>query len=191
MSEGFFADVAVLVEGDDDRAAILGTAKAMGHDLESMGFAVIPCGGKTNLDRPSVIFRQLGIPVYLVWDGDKGESGAKPEENHRLLRLMGRDAEDWPCHVDDHFACFDRNLETTVRHEIGEEQFDQLLLDCQNGFCIPKKKHAIKNPAVIETIILKAEAIGCTSPTLKNIVARIINKGALNQVTMQKKRVVS
>jgi hypothetical protein len=63
MSEGFFADVVVLVEGEDDRAAILGVAKAMGHELESSGLSVIPCGGKTNLDRPSVTFQQWGIPV--------------------------------------------------------------------------------------------------------------------------------
>jgi putative ATP-dependent endonuclease of the OLD family len=45
MSEGFFADVAVLVEGEDDRAAILGAAKATkGLEMESEGFSVIPCG---------------------------------------------------------------------------------------------------------------------------------------------------
>ncbi|MEE9225742.1 MAG: ATP-dependent endonuclease [Bacteroidota bacterium] len=89
MSEGFFADVAILVEGEDDRAAILGAAKANGTDLESNGFSVIPCGGKTSLDRPASIFRQLGIPVYLIWDGDKESNDAKPEDNHRLLRLLG------------------------------------------------------------------------------------------------------
>ena len=46
MSEGFFADVAVLVEGEDDRAAVLGVGAALGHDLESMGCSVIPCGGR-------------------------------------------------------------------------------------------------------------------------------------------------
>lgn len=69
MNEGFFADVVVLVEGEDDRAAVLGVAKAMGHDLEGNGFSIIPCGGKSNIDRPYTIFRQLNIPVYAVWDG--------------------------------------------------------------------------------------------------------------------------
>ena len=86
MSEGFFADVAVLVEGEDDRAAILGAAKAKGTELESNGFSIIPCGGKTSIDRPATIFRQLGIPVYLIWDADKEANDAKPEDNHRLLR---------------------------------------------------------------------------------------------------------
>lgn len=65
MNEGFFADVAVLVEGEDDRAAIMGVGKAMGYDLEGNGFSVIPCGGKTNIDRPYIIFHTLGIPVYI------------------------------------------------------------------------------------------------------------------------------
>jgi hypothetical protein len=47
MNEGFFADVAILVEGEDDRAAILGIAIANGLELEGKGFSVIPCAGKT------------------------------------------------------------------------------------------------------------------------------------------------
>jgi putative ATP-dependent endonuclease of the OLD family len=90
MSEGFFADVAVLVEGEDDRAAILGAARVLGKDPESDGIAIIPCGGKTNLDRPAAIFRELGIPVYVVWDSDHGSDDARPEYNHLLLRLLGQ-----------------------------------------------------------------------------------------------------
>jgi hypothetical protein len=89
MSEGFFATTVVLVEGEDDRSAVLGMAQVMGYDLESLGFAVIPCGGKASIDRPAVIFRQLGIPVYLLWDSDKGHKNADPKHNNRLLRLMG------------------------------------------------------------------------------------------------------
>ena len=174
MSEGFFADTTILVEGEDDRAAILGVAKAMGYDIESMGFAVIPCSGKTNLDRPAVIFQQLGIPVYVIWDGDKGEKGPKPEENHFLLRLMGQAAEDWPAQIHDKFACFEKNMETTLRDEIGAAEFDQYLLDCQDGFCIPKKKHALKNPVVIETIIQRAKEEGRTCQTLECIVKKLI-----------------
>src|SRR5207245_4288685 len=71
LAEGFFADVVVLVEGENDRAAIVGTALTLHHDFDSLGVSVIPCGGKGSLDRPAVIFRELGIPVYVVWDGDK------------------------------------------------------------------------------------------------------------------------
>jgi len=174
MSEGFFADVVVLVEGEDDRAAILGTAKALGHDLDSMGFSVIPCGGKTNIDRPAAIFRQLGIPVYLIWDGDEGED-AKPEDNHRLLRLMGQEVQDWPCQVHDNYACFPKNMETTLREEIGPEDFDAWLVECQDDLCIPKKKHALKNPSIVSRIIQKAQQHGKRSQTLETIITRIIS----------------
>ncbi len=88
MNEGFFADLAVLVEGPEDRAAILGIATALGYDFESIGISVIPCMGKRNLDRPITIFRKLQIPVYAIWDGDYGTKGANAEDNHRLLRLF-------------------------------------------------------------------------------------------------------
>lgn len=174
MSEGFFAEVVVLVEGEDDRAAILGVAAAMGYDLESKGISVIPCGGKNNLDRPTAIFRNLEIPVYVVWDSDKGEEGAKPEDNHRLLRLMKQPVEDWPCQVHDQFACFECKLERTLQHEIGNTEFEQWLQECQTTFCIPRKKDAIKNPFVIAEIIRMAQQNSRRSVTLENIVNKIL-----------------
>jgi predicted ATP-dependent endonuclease of OLD family len=175
MSEGFFADVAILVEGEDDRAAILGAAKGTkGLELESEGFSVIPCGGKTNLDRPATIFHQLGIPVYIIWDGDKGDSEANPKDNRRLLRLMNQKEEDWPSKIEEYFACFEENIETTLCNEIGADYFEQCLTECREGFCIPKKKHAIKNPTVIATIIQKAQGQGRTSKTISNILEKIV-----------------
>ena len=176
MSEGFFADVAVLVEGEDDRAAILGVAKGtIGVELESEGFSVIPCGGKTCIDRPAAIFRQLEIPTYIIWDSDRhGKNNPKPEDNHRLLRLMGEPTEDWPAMVKDTFACFEDKLEKTLCEEIGPDYFEGCLTECRNGFCIEKRDHAIKNPTVIATIIKRAQENGKTSPTLKSIIEKII-----------------
>ncbi len=175
MSEGFFADVAVLVEGEDDRAAILGVAVALGHELESMGCSVIPCGGKKSLDRPALIFRGLGIPVFIVWDGDKGGNDAKPEDNHCLLRIANQETADWPISQVGHgFACFEGTLETVIRSEIGAELFDQELESCQVSLGFPQKKHAIKNPVVIARIITEAKKKGKTSETLEKIVNKIL-----------------
>lgn len=174
MNEGFFADVAVLVEGEDDRAAILGYAKSKGIDLESNGVSVIPCGGKQSMDRPAIIFKQLGIPVYLVWDGDKDAKDAKPEDNHRLLRIINQTIEDWPAHVKEDSACFENNLEVTLCDEIGKDLYERLLEECQNDFCIPKKKHAKKNPFVIATIIREAQKQGKSSESLDNIINYIL-----------------
>jgi hypothetical protein len=174
VNEGFFAGVAVLVEGEDDRAAILGMARAKGYDLDALEISVIPCMGKNNLDRPTAIFRQLQIPVYVVWDGDFGESDAKPEANHRLLRLMGAPVEDWPSQVSDTWACFERDLETTLRAELGETLFDQVVDECRREMSFAKKKHAIKCPAVIQRLIEQARTGGKISPTLEQIVDNIV-----------------
>jgi putative ATP-dependent endonuclease of OLD family len=175
MSEGFFSDVAVLVEGEDDRAAILGVAKALGHDLESMGCSIIPCGGKNNLDRPSIIFRELGIPVYIVWDGDKGTKDANPADNHVMLRLVGQPTKDWPdTQVNGSYACFESSLESIIQKEIGDKLFDETLAACQKTFGFPKKKHAIKNPLIIAAIIEEAKKQGKTSLVLEQIVKCVV-----------------
>ena len=174
MNEGFFADVAVLVEGEGDRAAILGAAKVLGHDLESKGYCIIPCGGKTSIDRPAVIFKQLGVPVYIIWDSDKEEGKARKEDNHRLLRLIGQPIVDWPSQVHDEFSCFENKLETTLCKEIGNEEFERHLVKCQSDFCITKREHAMKNPKVIETIIQEAHKKSCKCNTLDSIVEKII-----------------
>jgi predicted ATP-dependent endonuclease of OLD family len=73
INEGFFADTVVLVEGEDDYAAIVGMARVMKKDLESIGVSIIPVGGKRSLDRPAIIFKEFGIRVYMLWDSDGGK----------------------------------------------------------------------------------------------------------------------
>jgi len=174
MNEGFFADVVVLVEGEEDRAAILGTAKSMGHDLESDGFSVIPSMGKNNLDRPTVIFQKLNIPTYVIWDGDEGKAKPKPESNRYLLRLLGQPEEDWPSVVADKFACFKKDLHTTFREEIGTEVFDPLLQAVQEELAILKREQAIKNHVVIQKLIEAAKSKGKSSVTIETIIQRVL-----------------
>lgn len=174
VNEGFFADVAVLVEGEDDRAALLGAANAAGEDLESQGIAVIPCGGKTCLDRPATIFGRLGIPVYLIWDSDKGDT-SKPQENHLLLRLTNHEVEDWPNFVSDKCACFEEKLEKTLEQELGQELFGKLLQEEQDKLDIAKKQDAMKNPTVLANVLRRASESNKTSKTLQQIVAKILD----------------
>ena len=174
MGEGFFADVVVLVEGEDDRAAILGYARSKNRDFDGLGITVIPCSGKSSIDRPLVIFRQLGISVYVVWDGDDGANDARPEDNRYLLRLLGKPEQDWPEFVGDSSACFGVELEKTLQDEIGSESFAQWLSEAQQTFGIARREHALKNPAILEYVVDKAASSGETSGTLESIVDNII-----------------
>jgi hypothetical protein len=139
-----------------------------------MGISVIPCGGKVSIDRPALIFKSLGIPVYALWDGDEAGHDSNPADNHRLLRVFDRAVEDWPDFVDNSCACFKNNLETTLEAEIGGAAFIELLKAQQVAIGIPKKKHALKNPIVVERIIRGAIDQGKNSATLSSIVEKIV-----------------
>ena len=174
INEGFFANVVVLVEGETDLAIVTGVARSMDHELDSLGVAVIPCTGKTCLDRPLVIFRQLGIPVYVVWDGDWNKPKARAEHNRRILRLLHLVEEDWPEFVGEAGTCFKVKLEETLAGEIGEPEFQRLCSEAQGHFDISEKERALKNPAVIQRIMEKAIAEGRSSTSLTSVVEKII-----------------
>jgi predicted ATPase len=176
MSEGFFASVVVLVEGESDRAALLGAATAMGHDLEKEGISVIPCLGKSNLDRPHLIFREFGIPTYVVWDNDKG--GKDPEKalaaNRYLLRLLGQPEEDWPSAIRSTCAALAGNLEAVLENEIGSDVFAGLLAEVQQETGFAKREDALKNPVVVEQLLQRGASVGVRSPTLEAIVNGVV-----------------
>ena len=147
----------------------------MGYYFDSDGISVIPCIGKNNLDRPLVIFRRVGIPVYVIWDSDQGETDAKAEDNRLLQRLLCQPEEDWPCGVWDRHACFKTELEITLAEESGEDLFDRLLSEAQGQLGIRKKKDALKNPIVPHRDSLKSASVqGKSSATLKGIVEKLV-----------------
>ena len=172
VNEGFFADVAVLVEGDTDRAAIAGAASAMKIDLDAKGIAVIPCNGKANLDRPLVIFRRLGIPTYVVWDGDHRETDAKPEPNRHLLRLLKMDEVDWPCHVNGISACFETTIEKTLKKEIGPNAYEEHEAEAREFYGLSNSKQR-KNALALRRIVESSFKDGPGSTTLRSIVENI------------------
>ena len=172
MNEGFFADTVVLVEGEDDRAAILGVAGQLGYDFDSLGIAVVPCSGKNNIDRPLLIFRQLDIPVYVVWDGDYCKSESE-KFNKRLLRLLDRSEEDWPAFVCETSACFKVDLEKTLEEELGKGLYELSLKKAQQEFDITEKTYALKNPTLFQRIVEHAGSTGKVSDSLQEIVRRI------------------
>lgn len=173
MNEGFFADVVVLVEGEDDLAALTGVAKSRGVTFEALGISVIPCIGKSNLDRPALIFKALQIPTYLVWDGDEGDTDS-PKKNRLLLRLLGQPEEDFPSIVMDSYACFKIKLEVSMRDELGHKLFDSLLTELQAEMGVDSPKDCLKKPAVVSELIARAKVQGKTCETLERIVDSIL-----------------
>ncbi len=180
-NEGFFADTVVLVEGEADRAAILGVAQSMNHDFDGQGITIIPCFGKNNLDRPLVIFREFDIPVYVIWDGDHKGSSSDIKSNKYLLRLLHKDEEEWPNFISDSCACFKSNLEATLEKELGKALFAQLLESAQKELNIIRRDDALKNAAVIQRVIENAGRNGNASESLESIVKSIISLRAQSE----------
>jgi energy-coupling factor transporter ATP-binding protein EcfA2 len=175
LSEGFFAHAVVLVEGEEDRALLLAQADLDGLDLDAGGIAVLPVGGKGNLDRPLVVFQQLGIPTYVMFDGDAGKPARERDtaSNKRLLRLVGGTATDDPeTQIHPTWACFAEDLARTVRSEIGEKEFsDALKKVCRDlGFKVDQGK---KNSVVLARTLRRLGRRGRTSRSLAAIVRHV------------------
>ena len=127
MGEGFFAHTVVLVEGDSDRIAILRAAEILGTPLDERGVAVIPCGSKSGLLSPFVMFKNLGMRVYLVWDGDNNKPSEEKRNGHlcSLLGVAGAGAAGgagWLGRVTADFACCESNMDCMLRSDMGGEE---------------------------------------------------------------------
>jgi putative ATP-dependent endonuclease of OLD family len=113
LPEALFGEAVVLVEGDTDRAILEGCGERDGKFLAVDGIVVAEVGGKPILLLPCAILTLLGIPCFVVFDGDKGceqrmrqhgrdESDIAAamhdhrQKNRDLLRYLGEQEEDWP-----------------------------------------------------------------------------------------------
>lgn len=74
FSEGFFSDRVILVEGDTDKAILEVLCDRAGMPLDAEGVSVVHVGGKGNLKMSYAILDSLGVPTYVVVDGDAQNS---------------------------------------------------------------------------------------------------------------------
>lgn len=119
LSEALFSHGAVLVEGSTDKAVIEGLAEKYNHtSLLNHGVSVVDVQGKSNLFLGHAILTELGIPCYVVFDGDntaadRTRRNAKPgdpdteqkvaevirkttTDNRKLLQYLDADIYDYP-----------------------------------------------------------------------------------------------
>lgn len=125
LNEMFFATKIVLVEGPEDIAYLMSwiTLKRRLGQFRSQGIHVVAVEGKSNLARPLIVAQELGIPVYVVFDGDREQSthGGHIADNKRLLRILGVPAA--PLFPDDvhwgqHFVQWPDDMSRLVKLEL-------------------------------------------------------------------------
>lgn len=83
FSEGFFAEMVVIVEGPTDKAVIESIVEKFGLSLDSFGVSVLAAEGKPGLFMPFTILNNLGIPLYVVFDGDNDPDEASKDAHRK------------------------------------------------------------------------------------------------------------
>jgi hypothetical protein len=175
VSEGFFASAVVLVEGEEDRAVVTAAAAVQGLDLDQRGIALLPVGGKRNLDRALVLFRQLEIPTYIVFDGDQNNRrnrDTNAKTNQALLRLLGQPQEFPETQARSKFACFENNLINTLRAEFGSGKVTAALHGACEHFGF-SHDCGLKNSAVLRKALEDLASKGARSATLSSLISHI------------------
>ena len=175
MNEAFFADLVVLVEGEEDLAVLKGFSSDLKPNLESRGISIIPCLGKGNIIKLTALFKEINIPIYCIWDSDDGKSG-EIKNNKNILRLFGYECEeDWPEIVTNDFACFKDKIGPILKKEVGESLYDEVLTEFSTNNHIEQKK-ALKKSKFIEAVMKKANEEDKSSDTIKKIMSKILLK---------------
>jgi len=154
-------------------------AKQLDKSFEKEGVSIIPVCGKTNLDRPYLIFKSLGISCYLIFDGDKNEECQKdkrhPEKNRALLHLLGKTEEDYPntaCWPEG--ACFLVNLQDEIRRQIGPEVYSAVMTAVLAEFDLEKQADGEKNPGVMAEVLKRCAEKGKKAEILEQIIYAIL-----------------
>jgi predicted ATP-dependent endonuclease of OLD family len=174
VSEGFFADKILLVEGVSDKAILEGMFLKLGADPYREGISIIQVDGKTKIDKPLFAFRKLGIPVYPVFDNDRTTKHCKDSEGrNRLIQTICEceNIEAFPVGVLDKFACFDGNLERYLK-DVLNDGYPKLIEEVCSAFQLTAKD-AVKTPAVVSALLIKADSQGHKFSMIEEIVQKV------------------
>ena len=124
FSEAFFSQAVVVTEGPTDAQVLQEVARLDGCPLERDGIVLTSAGGKTCLPIAYGVLTLLGIPAYVVFDGD---NHCKPEnreaqrtQNVALQVLLGvASPVDFPqSSASETWAVFENDLERALKNAI-------------------------------------------------------------------------
>ncbi|WP_186033250.1 ATP-dependent endonuclease [Burkholderia gladioli] len=184
LSIALFATRVLLVEGDTEAAVFygIGDRDAVGC-LESQGLSIVSAGGKGGIPLAHAILTSLGIPTYVLFDGDGGfearatAAGKKPAviesertkfstENRRLLKYLGEAEADFPPEqIGTQVATLSDHLETYLESNWNDWKTSCETIEDTAGIQLAKNQYAYRTatveakgtvPAMLEQILAKA-----------------------------------
>jgi putative ATP-dependent endonuclease of OLD family len=183
LSVALFAARVLLVEGPTEAAVFygIGDRDAVGR-LESQGLSIVPAGGKGGIPLAHAILTSLGIPTYVLFDGDsgfeqrataagknqtaiRGERTKFSTENRRLLKYLGETEIDFPSEqVGDSVATLSDHLETYLEANWTEWVTSCAAIEAAAGIQLAKNQYAYRTATV--------EATGTAPDMLKQILTK-------------------
>ena len=183
LSVALFAAHVLLVEGDTEAAVFygIGDRDAVGR-LESQGLSIVPAHGKGGIPLAHAILTCLGIPTYVLFDGDgafevranaagknqtaiDGERTKFSTENRRLLKYLGETEVDFPSEqVGDRVATLSDHLETYLESNWTEWGTSCAAIEAAAGVLLAKNQYAYRTATL--------EAQGTVPEMLKQILKR-------------------
>ncbi len=103
----------------------------MDYDFDAHGVSIVNAHGKKNLDSLYQLYVAFGIPVYLIFDSDRGtKDESNLDYNETLLRMLNEPVERKPVkRVRSTYAIADKDYETVIRSDIGDKLYNKLLLE--------------------------------------------------------------
>lgn len=168
VGDGLFARAVLLVEGQEDRGALQGADDHEQTDLAADGIAVVPVDGKDNLERAYVLYDQLSVPVYVLFDSDNDRGNAQDKQrNQRLTRLLAGQPDDAPVtQIHSDWACADPNLLAVIANETGTTALNSALAAAADDLGLDPVRSR-KNGVVVRKAVAALAAHGSPSPTLQ------------------------
>jgi predicted ATP-dependent endonuclease of OLD family len=183
LSVALFAERVLLVEGNTDVGVFygIGDRDSVGR-LESQGLAIVSAGGKGGIPLVDAILTRLGIPTYVLFDGDGGfEARAKAAsknqavidgermklstENRRLLKYLGEIEVDFPAEeVRNRVATLSDNLESYLTSNWVEWATSYAAIETAAGIQLEKNQYAYRTAT--------REANGTVPEMLKQILTK-------------------
>jgi hypothetical protein len=124
-----------------------------------------------------LVFSEIGIPVYVVFDGDGHKpAGKRDDKTNRILQrlLCCSSIRDMPItEVTEKYATFENELDGFLRERIGEEIYTAIAYKYIREFGYPGIDQCKKSPAFVREIIDKAKQKGVVVPELQQIIESI------------------
>ena len=184
LSVSLFAEHALLVEGETEAAVFygIGDRGAVGS-LESKGLSVVSAGSKGGIPLAHAILTCLGIPTYVLFDGDggfevrakalgkkqtviDGERTKYSTENRRLLRYLDETEVEFPSdQVGDRVATLSDHLESYLDANWPEWGTSHAAIEAAAGIRLAKNQYAYRTatlaadgtvPEMFKQILTKA-----------------------------------